>query len=153
MLSRDASPQPSYRGAALLKLTSGSTGLPKAVLTTEVQLLADTEQIVSAMGITAADVQLAAIPLSHAYGFGNLVMPLLLQGTPIVLRESFLPHAAVCGRPPVWSAGVSRRAVHVSALPRASPRRRLAADTHAARIGGRPPGGPRPSGASTSVLD
>ncbi len=87
----DASPQPSYRGAALLKLTSGSTGLPKAVLTTEVQLLADTAQIVSAMGITAADVQLAAIPLSHAYGFGNLVMPLLLQGTPIVLRESFVP--------------------------------------------------------------
>jgi long-chain acyl-CoA synthetase len=74
-----------------LKLTSGSTGLPKAVLTTEVQLLADTLQIVSAMGITASDVQLAAIPLSHAYGFGNLVMPLLLQGTPIVLRESFVP--------------------------------------------------------------
>lgn len=92
VLPRDASPQLSYRGAALLKLTSGSTGQPKAVLTTEVQLLADTEHIVSAMGITAADVQLAAIPLSHAYGFGNLVMPLLLQGTPIVLRESFLPH-------------------------------------------------------------
>ena len=44
------------------------------------------------MGITAADMQLAAIPLSHAYGFGNLVMPLLLQGTAIVLRESFVPH-------------------------------------------------------------
>ena len=91
VLRRDALPQPSYRGAALLKLTSGSTGVPKAVFTTEVQLLADTEHIVSAMGITAADVQLAAIPLSHAYGFGNLVMPLLLQGTPIVLRESFVP--------------------------------------------------------------
>jgi acyl-CoA synthetase (AMP-forming)/AMP-acid ligase II len=74
-----------------LKLTSGSTGLPKAVLTTEAQLLADTEHIMSAMGITAADVQIAAIPLSHAYGFGNLVMPLLLQGTPIVLRETFVP--------------------------------------------------------------
>jgi acyl-CoA synthetase (AMP-forming)/AMP-acid ligase II len=91
VLPRDAVPQPSYRGGALLKLTSGSTGLPKAVLTTEVQLLADTEHIMSAMGITAADVQLAAIPLSHAYGFGNLVMPLLLQGTPMVLRESFVP--------------------------------------------------------------
>ena len=91
VLSRDALPQPSYAGAALLKLTSGSTGSPKAVFTTEVQLLADTAHIMSAMGITAADVQLAAIPLSHAYGFGNLVMPLLLQGTPIVLRESFVP--------------------------------------------------------------
>ncbi len=87
----DAVPQRSYRGVALLKLTSGSTGLPKAVLTTEVQLLADAAHIMSAMGITGADVQLAAIPLSHAYGFGNLVMPLLLQGTPIVLRETFVP--------------------------------------------------------------
>jgi acyl-CoA synthetase (AMP-forming)/AMP-acid ligase II len=95
VLSRDACPQPAYRGAALLKLTSGSTGLPKAVLTTEVQLLADTEQIMSAMGITAADIQLVAIPLSHAYGFGNLVMPLLLQGTPIVLRESFVPQQLI----------------------------------------------------------
>ncbi len=91
VLQLDASPRPAYRGAALLRLTSGSTGLPKAVLTTEVQLLADTENIVSAMGITTADVQVAAIPLSHAYGFGNLVMPLLLQGTPLVLRESFVP--------------------------------------------------------------
>ena len=91
VLSGDAFPQPSYRGAALLRLTSGSTGVPKVVLTTEVQLLADTEHIVSAIGITAADAQLAVIPLSHAYGFGNLVMPLLLQGTPIVLRESFVP--------------------------------------------------------------
>jgi len=91
VLSRDAFPQPSYRGAALLKLTSGSTGLPKAVIATEAQLVADTEQIVSAMGITAADVQLAVVPLSHTYGFGTLVMPLLLQGTPIVLRESFVP--------------------------------------------------------------
>ena len=30
---------------------------------------------------------MAVIPLSHAYGFGNLLMPLLLQGTAIVLRE------------------------------------------------------------------
>jgi long-chain acyl-CoA synthetase len=91
VLSRDACRQPSYRGAALLKLTSGSTGLPKAALTTGDQLVADTEHIVSAMGITAGDVQLATIPLSHSYGLGNLVMPVLLQGTAIVLRELFVP--------------------------------------------------------------
>jgi long-chain acyl-CoA synthetase len=77
--------------AVLLKLTSGSTGEPKAVITTESQLLADTDHIVSAMGITAEDVQLAVIPLSHAYGFGNLIMPMLVQGTAIALRESFVP--------------------------------------------------------------
>jgi long-chain acyl-CoA synthetase len=80
-----------YRGAALLKLTSGSTGFPKATLTTEAHLIADGERIVEAMGINPADIQLAAIPLSHSYGFGNLIMPLLLQGTACVLRESFVP--------------------------------------------------------------
>ena len=43
------------------------------------------------MGLAENDIQLAVIPLSHAYGFGNLLMPLLLQGTAIVLRDSFIP--------------------------------------------------------------
>jgi long-chain acyl-CoA synthetase len=80
-----------YRGAAVLKVTSGSTGLPKATFTTEAQIVADTTHITTAMGIGPGDCQIAAIPLSHAYGIGNLVMPLLLQGTAIVLRETFIP--------------------------------------------------------------
>jgi long-chain acyl-CoA synthetase len=82
---------PPYGDAALLKLTSGSTGFPKAALTTESELISDTDHITEAMGIRPADIQIAAIPLSHAYGFSNLVMPLLLQGTAVALRESFVP--------------------------------------------------------------
>ena len=81
----------SYSEAALLKLTSGSTGFPKAILTAESHLIADGARIIEAMGIAASDTQLAVIPLSHSYGFGNLVMPLLLQGTAMVLRDSFVP--------------------------------------------------------------
>jgi long-chain acyl-CoA synthetase len=80
-----------YVDAALLKLTSGSTGFPKAILTAESHLVADGERIIGTMGIGDTDTQLAVIPLSHSYGFSNLVMPLLLQGTAIVLRESFVP--------------------------------------------------------------
>jgi long-chain acyl-CoA synthetase len=80
-----------YGDAALLKLTSGSTGFAKAILTAESHLIADAERIVGTMGITEEDTQLAMIPLSHSYGFGNLVMPLLLQGTAMVLRDSFVP--------------------------------------------------------------
>jgi long-chain acyl-CoA synthetase len=80
-----------YRGAAALKVTSGSTGLPKATFTREAQLVADTEHITTAMGIRPGDRQMAIIPLSHAYGLGNLLMPVLLQGTAIVLREAFVP--------------------------------------------------------------
>lgn len=81
-----------YQGAAVLKVTSGSTGLPKATFTTEPHLLEDAAHIVTAMDIRPDDCQMAAIPLSHAYAIGNLVLPLLLQGTAIVLREGFVPH-------------------------------------------------------------
>jgi acyl-CoA synthetase (AMP-forming)/AMP-acid ligase II len=80
-----------YFDAAVLKVTSGSTGEPKATLTTEPQLVADATHIVAAMDIRPSDVQIAAIPVSHSYGLGNLTLPLLMQGTAFVLRESFIP--------------------------------------------------------------
>jgi acyl-CoA synthetase (AMP-forming)/AMP-acid ligase II len=80
-----------YPEVAILKLTSGSTGLPKAALTTDAQLVGDGTHIAAAMDILPSDTQLAVIPLSHSYGLGVLLMPLLLQGTAIVLRDSFVP--------------------------------------------------------------
>ena len=88
---RDIQSAGRYPGTAAMKLTSGSTGAPKVTLTSERQLVADTTQIVAGMGIQPRDTQVAAIPLSHAYGLSVLLMPLLLQGTAIVLRESFVP--------------------------------------------------------------
>jgi long-chain acyl-CoA synthetase len=84
-------PTSTYSGAALLKLTSGTTGLAKAAWMTEAELLADGAQIMATMGILADETQLAAIPLGHSYGLGVVVMPLLLQGTAMILRESFNP--------------------------------------------------------------
>jgi long-chain acyl-CoA synthetase len=80
-----------YPGAAMLKLTSGTTGAAKAIRTTEAHLVADCTHIVAAMDVRADDTQIAAIPLAHSYGLGNLLLPLLLQGTACVLRESFVP--------------------------------------------------------------
>ena len=80
-----------YRDTAILKLTSGSTGAPRATLTSEPQLVADCAHIVAAMDIRPGDTQIAAIPISHSYGLGNLLLPLLLQGTACVLREAFVP--------------------------------------------------------------
>jgi long-chain acyl-CoA synthetase len=82
-----------YRGAAALKLTSGSTGLPKATFTTDAELVIDADQILGAMDIRPEHTQIAAIPLSHAYGLGNLLVPALTRGTAIILREGFVPHA------------------------------------------------------------
>ena len=79
------------RGAALLKMTSGSTGLPKATFTTASNLIADSEAIIEAMDIRPDDTQVACIPLSHAYALGNIVGPLFLQGTTAVLHDQFAP--------------------------------------------------------------
>ena len=80
-----------FGDAAVLKMTSGSTGAPRATLTPEAALTADSRTLMTAMRVAADDIQIAAIPLSHAYAIGNLVVPLFMQGTPIVLRDSFVP--------------------------------------------------------------
>jgi acyl-coenzyme A synthetase/AMP-(fatty) acid ligase len=81
------------RGSFLVKLTSGSTGRPRALAFTDAQMLADGRQVCTSMGITTADVNFAVIPLGHSYGLGNLVMPLLMQGTAVVCASVPLPHA------------------------------------------------------------
>ena len=91
LMKRQRHSHAQYPDAAVLKLTSGSTAEPKATLTTEDHVIADGKHIIEAMDIRPRDTQIAAIPISHSYGLGNLVMPLLLQGTAMVLRESFIP--------------------------------------------------------------
>lgn len=82
---------------ALLKLTSGSTGAPKGIALTEQQLLADCRNICSTMDIRPDDLNFGIIPLSHSYGFDNLVLPLIVQGTPMVVLDAPLPRAILDG--------------------------------------------------------
>jgi len=77
----------------LVKLTSGSTGAPRALDFTHAQMLADGRQLCAAMGIGADDLNLAVIPLGHSYGLGNLVVPLLEQGSPVLCAASPFPQA------------------------------------------------------------
>jgi len=85
------SDQRRYPPSVVLKLTSGSTHLPKAAIASEANLVNDCRHIVEAMGIGPNDINFACIPLSHSYGIGNLVMPLLWQGSRVALRHSFSP--------------------------------------------------------------
>ena len=77
----------------LIKLTSGSTGKPRALVFTAEQLLADGRQVTATMGIKPYDLNYALIPLGHSYGLGNLTIPLLTQGVPLVCGSAALPHA------------------------------------------------------------
>ena len=81
----------SYGEAVVLKLTSGSTDVPKAAVAGIEHLVHDGDHVIEAMAIGPADVNFACIPLSHSYALGNVVMPLLLQGTAVALRQSFNP--------------------------------------------------------------
>ena len=97
-------------GTAVLKLTSGSTGEPRAIAVSARQLAADTVQITRTMDVHAGDLTLAAIPLTHSYGIGSCLVPLLLAGTPLVIPASPLPAAlAECLR--------SERVAHFPAVP------------------------------------
>lgn len=78
-------------GAAIVRLTSGTTGRPRGIVVTADQLLADAGHIVRTVGIRPQDTIVTAIPLGHAYGFTHVLMMLLLQGTRAVLLEQPLP--------------------------------------------------------------
>ncbi len=81
----------SVRNVWCVKITSGSMGDIKAVPCSAARMKGDGEQIIRAMDIRPGDRNLALIPLGHSYGLGNLVMPLLLQGTAVVCAQTFVP--------------------------------------------------------------
>src|SRR3954470_22712382 len=87
-----AAPRP-----VLLKLTSGTTAAPRAIRFRSEQLVADCEQICRTMGIGADDLNYGVIPLSHSYGFSNLVTPLLVGGVSLVLSRDRMPRAVLDG--------------------------------------------------------
>ena len=82
-------------GICCVKLTSGTTGLPKTIECRPGHLLADGANIVRTMGLRAADRNLAAVPLGHSYGLGNVVLPLLLRGIPAVCAANYVPRQLV----------------------------------------------------------
>ena len=80
-----------FEGGHLIKFTSGTTGTPVALLFTEAEMAADGRQIMQTMGVEASDRNYAMIPLGHSYGLGNLIMPLILAGTEIVMGSAPYP--------------------------------------------------------------
>ena len=78
---------------SLLKLTSGTTAAPRAIRFRSHQVLADCIQICDTMGITDVDLNFGVIPISHSYGFSNLLTPLIARGVPMVVSRDRTPRA------------------------------------------------------------
>lgn len=83
--------------ADLIKLTSGTTGAPRAVLFSGEQLIADCKSICSTMEISPEDRNFGVIAFSHSYGFSNLVTPLICFGVPLVVSSDALPRSVING--------------------------------------------------------
>jgi acyl-CoA synthetase (AMP-forming)/AMP-acid ligase II len=77
----------------VIKTTSGSSGEPRPLAFTAENMLADGRQICATMEIGPDDRNLGAIPFGHSYGLGNLVLPLLMHGTPVIASAEMLPEA------------------------------------------------------------
>ena len=103
------------RGISHVKRTSATTGAARLITFTGEQLAADCANIVSTMGLRPKWPNVAAISLAHSYGFSNLVLPLLLNGIPLLLLHSPLPQAlrdaskslgefTLAGVPVLWRA-------------------------------------------------
>lgn len=113
------------RDLCLLKVTSGSTGSPKAYPFTHSQMIADGRQVCATMGIREDDLNLAVVPFGHSYGLGNLVVPLLVRGTAVVCGQGPFPQAIAADcrtwRPTVLPAvPILLRALADADIPRAS---------------------------------
>ena len=90
-----ATPNWGEHSPSLLKLTSGTTAAPRAIQFRSEQLLADCNQICDTMGISDVDLNFGVIPISHSYGFSNLLTPLIARGVPMVLSKDRLPRAVL----------------------------------------------------------
>ncbi len=78
-------------GTALIKLTSGSTGEAQGVAVSAANLIADDHNLSSTMRVSPDDRILAAIPLSHSYGFSSVALPCLLRGTRLIVPPEGQP--------------------------------------------------------------
>jgi long-chain acyl-CoA synthetase len=75
---------------ALLAASSGTVAAPHLVARTQENLWWEAENFFVSTHLTADDVVLGVVPLSHAHGLGNALLAALRAGASLVLRPRFL---------------------------------------------------------------
>src|SRR5450432_4150824 len=81
--------------AALVKLSSGSSGTPKAVVLTHENAAAEAANVVAALELTPGDRVVAPVPLTHSYGFDLALLAVLASGATVEQRPALSPRHAL----------------------------------------------------------
>ncbi len=83
--------QPSDQALAALPYSSGTTGLPKGVMLSHYNLVANIYQLLgpNATALNSADTILCCLPLYHIYGLNVMLNPALVLGATLVLMPRF----------------------------------------------------------------
>src|SRR5580692_8936511 len=89
--------EPSDQTIAALPYSSGTTGLPKGVMLSHFNLVANVFQFIGphASEMSTSDVALCFLPLYHIYGLNVVLNPLLTLGATLVLMPRFNPVQAL----------------------------------------------------------
>ncbi|QWF78603.1 class I adenylate-forming enzyme family protein [Amycolatopsis sp. CA-230715] len=80
---------------AVILYTSGTTGVPKGAVLTHGGLVAAASAQVERVGMTAGDVLLAVLPLTHVGGLTCNVLAAMVAGSAVVMPTAFSPSGAV----------------------------------------------------------
>ncbi len=80
---------------ASIRLTSGSTGEPQGIAHTASALATDDADLARSMALVDDERILAAVPLSHAYGFVSVLLPVLMRTSTMVVPDDDGPLAAM----------------------------------------------------------
>lgn len=102
----------SFSEPAIILYTSGSTGLPKGILTSHGNLVAGTRIVSQYLGLTGSDRLLSVLPFSFDYGLNQLLTAMHVGGSLVLQRSHFLPDicrsleefeiTGMAAVPPLW---------------------------------------------------
>ncbi len=115
-LAETAGPEVTSDDLVLLIYTAGTTGLPKGVMLTQSNLIANVESCQLALDVSDKDKVMCVLPMFHSFAWTtNVILPIRLGATTVVI-ESLLPFqpalkqlwkqkvTLVCCIPQVYSA-------------------------------------------------
>lgn len=92
-VSLPSQPQSPEQSIAALPYSSGTTGLPKGVMLSHFNLIANVFQLIgpNAAALNGTDNILCCLPLYHIYGLNVILNPSLILGATLVLLPRFHP--------------------------------------------------------------